>query len=74
LLFQVDKHFPHLTVRETLEFAAAVRIHDRLLENGNRLEAAGYISRVVMAMFGLSHTNNTKVGFPVVTSSVGNVR
>ena len=58
---QVDKHFPHLTVSETLEFAAAVRVHDGLLENGNRTQAARYISRVVMAMFGLSHTNNTKV-------------
>ncbi|KAL2206031.1 hypothetical protein CC79DRAFT_1334347 [Sarocladium strictum] len=71
---EVDKHFPHLTVRETLEFAAAVRIHDRLLENGNRLEAAGYISRVVMAMFGLSHTNNTKVGNDFVRGVSGGER
>jgi ATP-binding cassette subfamily G (WHITE) protein 2 (PDR) len=71
---EVDKHFPHLTVSETLEFAAAVRVHDRLLENGNRLEAAGYISRVVMAMFGLSHTNNTKVGNDFVRGVSGGER
>jgi len=53
---EVDKHFPHLTVGETLQFAAAARVHDQFLDDTSRTQVADYISRVAMAMFGLSHT------------------
>lgn len=59
---ELDKHFPHLTVRMTLKFAPTVSTpHNRVLsvswtENVERATA------VVMAIPGLAHTQNTKVG------------
>ncbi|EDN99459.1 hypothetical protein SS1G_02313 [Sclerotinia sclerotiorum 1980 UF-70] len=61
--FEVDKHFPHLTVGETLEFAASVRTpQQRLVDGTTRKSWAKHMTKVVMAVFGLSHTYNTKVG------------
>lgn len=57
---EVDKHFPHLTVGQTLEFAAAARTPEVRLNGIGRQQYAKYISQVVMTVFGLSHTYNTK--------------
>ena len=57
---EVDKHFPHLTVGETLEFAAAARTPEHRLHGVNRRTFAKHITKVAMAIFGLSHTYNTK--------------
>ncbi|RAL17144.1 putative ABC multidrug transporter [Aspergillus homomorphus CBS 101889] len=57
-----DKHFPHLTVGQTLEFAASVRTPSKRLQGMSRKEYAKMMTKVVMAVFGLSHTYNTKVG------------
>jgi hypothetical protein len=57
---EVDKHFPHLTVGQTLEFAAAARTPENRLNGINRLSYAKHITQVAMAVFGLSHTYNTK--------------
>lgn len=62
---EVDKHFPHLTVGQTLEFAAAARTPDVRLQGIGRQQYAKYISQVVMTVFGLSHTYNTKGTFTV---------
>jgi ATP-binding cassette, subfamily G (WHITE), member 2, PDR len=61
---QVDKHFPHLTVGQTLEFAAAARASSerRKISGLSTNEASRYASEVIMAVCGLSHTRNTKVG------------
>jgi len=54
---EVDKHFPHLTVGETLEFAAKVRTpQQRLIEGLSRKLWAKHMAQVVMTIFGLSHT------------------
>ena len=59
---EVDKHFPHLTVGQTLEFAARVRTPEQRLVPGLSRETwAKHMCQVVMAVFGLSHTYNTKV-------------
>lgn len=71
---QVDKHFPHLTVGQTLEFAASVRTPSRRIQGMSRSEFAQYIARVVMAVFGLSHTYNTKVGNDFVRGVSGGER
>ncbi|KAE9968334.1 hypothetical protein BLS_005903 [Venturia inaequalis] len=59
---EVDKHFPHLTVGQTLEFAAAVRTPSNRLHGESRTEFSSQVAKVVMAVFGLSHTYNTNVG------------
>lgn len=60
---EVDKHFPHLTVGQTLEFAAAARTPEHRLHGVNRGTFAKHITKVAMAIFGLSHTYNTKGDF-----------
>ncbi|KAL4982994.1 ABC-2 type transporter-domain-containing protein [Aspergillus falconensis] len=71
---EVDKHFPHLTVRQTLEFAAAARTPAHRFKNMARGEFASYAASVVMAIFGLSHTHNTKVGNDFVRGVSGGER
>lgn len=70
---EVDKHFPHLTVGQTLEFAARVRTpQNRLIES--REEHAKHMAAVIMNIFGLTHTYNTKVGNDFVRGVSGGER
>ncbi|KAK4167512.1 ABC-2 type transporter-domain-containing protein [Cladorrhinum sp. PSN259] len=71
---EVDKHFPHLTVGQTLEFAAAMRTPSNRFDDMSRSEYCQYIARVVMAVFGLSHTYHTKVGNDYVRGVSGGER
>ncbi|KAK4645140.1 hypothetical protein QC761_310830 [Podospora bellae-mahoneyi] len=71
---EVDKHFPHLTVGQTLEHAAAMRTPSNRAEGMSRSEYCQYIARVVMAVFGLSHTYHTKVGNDYVRGVSGGER
>lgn len=72
---EVDKHFPHLTVGETLEFAAKVRTSQtRPIESMDRDTWAKHIAAVMMNVFGLSHTYNTKVGNDFVRGVSGGER
>lgn len=71
---QVDKHFPHLTVGQTLEFAAAVRTPSHRPHETSRKDFAKYSAQVVMAVLGLSHTYNTKVGNDFVRGVSGGER
>ncbi|KAF1834047.1 hypothetical protein BDW02DRAFT_353173 [Decorospora gaudefroyi] len=71
---EVDKHFPHLTVGQTLEFAAAVRTPSNRPGGGARDEFAQFMAQVVMAVLGLSHTYNTKVGNDFVRGVSGGER
>ncbi|KUI55507.1 ABC transporter CDR4 [Cytospora mali] len=59
---EVDKHFPHLTVGQTLEFAAAVRTPADRFGGMSRSEFSKLMAQVTMAICGLTHTANTKVG------------
>jgi ABC-type multidrug transport system ATPase subunit/ABC-type multidrug transport system permease subunit len=71
---EVDKHFPHLTVGQTLEFAAAVRTPSNRPGGANRDEFSQFMAKVVMAVLGLSHTYNTKVGNDFVRGVSGGER
>lgn len=71
---EVDKHFPHLTVGETLEFAARVRTPQDRPGNVDRETWAKHMASVAMAVFGLSHTYNTKVGNDFVRGVSGGER
>lgn len=71
---EVDRHFPNLTVGQTLEFASYVRTPRLRVKEISRKENARYLTRVVMAIFGLSHTYNTKVGNDYVRGVSGGER
>ncbi|KJY00318.1 ABC transporter like protein [Zymoseptoria brevis] len=71
---EVDKHFPHLTVGQTLEHAAALRMSQQRPLGTSRQSAVEYMTQVVMAVYGLSHTYNTKVGNDFVRGVSGGER
>lgn len=71
---EVDKHFPHLTVGQTLEFAASVRTPSARLQGMSREDHSKLLTKVVMAVYGLSHTYNTKVGNDTVRGVSGGER
>jgi len=71
---EVDKHFPHLTVGQTLEFAARVRTSSASVVDTPRDERAKHMAAVVMAVFGLTHTYNTPVGNEYVRGVSGGER
>lgn len=71
---EVDKHFPHLTVGQTLEFAAATRTPQSRPMGMTRKEFTKFVAKVVMAVVGLSHTYNTKVGNDFIRGVSGGER
>ncbi|CAG8910041.1 unnamed protein product [Penicillium egyptiacum] len=71
---EVDRHFPHLTVGQTLEFAAATRTPAHRFQDMSRAEFAKYMAQIVMAIFGLSHTYNTRVGDDFIRGVSGGER
>ncbi|OGE53517.1 hypothetical protein PENARI_c007G00791 [Penicillium arizonense] len=69
-----DVHFPMLSVRDTLAFAARARA-PRELPAGLKAEEFSMLVRdVIMAMFGISHTANTVVGNDFVRGISGGER
>ncbi|KZL77189.1 multidrug resistance protein CDR1 (ABC-2 type transporter) [Colletotrichum tofieldiae] len=71
---EVDDHFPHLTVGDTLYFAARARCPKNVPEGVSKREYAEHIRDVTMAMFGISHTKNTRVGDDFVRGVSGGER
>ncbi|KAI1383447.1 ABC-2 type transporter-domain-containing protein [Hypoxylon trugodes] len=71
---EVDKHFPQLTVGETLEFAAACRTPSPEIHGMSRKEFSEHVVRIVMAVCGLSHTYNTRVGNDFIRGVSGGER
>ncbi|KAI1074638.1 ATP-binding cassette transporter [Whalleya microplaca] len=59
---EVDIHFPMLTVGETLTFASHARCQKELPQGIDRNQYCEHLRDVVMAMYGISHTIQTKVG------------
>lgn len=59
---EIDVHFPQLTVGQTLAFAAEARAPRNRFPGVSRQQHAEHLRDVVIAVFGLSHTLNTKVG------------
>ena len=69
-----DIHFPHLTVKQTLEFAAALRMPRKPLVGTSREEHIRQITAVAMAICGLAHVRDTKVGNDFVRGVSGGER
>ncbi|KAJ6145620.1 ABC multidrug transporter C [Penicillium chermesinum] len=71
---ETDVHFPQLLVGDTLKFAALARTPRNRPGNVTREQYAEHMRDVVMAMLGLSHTINTKVGNDFVRGVSGGER
>ena len=71
---EIDVHFPMLSVGDTLTFAARARQPRRLPQGLKRNDFADHLRDVVMAMFGISHTVNTKVGNEYIRGVSGGER
>lgn len=71
---ETDVHFPQLTVGETLLFSALARTPKNRLPGVSRMMYAEHLRNVVMAMFGISHTVNTKVGNDFIRGVSGGER
>ncbi|KAF8189914.1 ABC-2 type transporter-domain-containing protein [Mycena galopus ATCC 62051] len=71
---ETDVHFPHLTVGQTLLFAAKARVPRTRFGNVSREKYAEHLRDLVMAIFGLNHTLDTKVGNDFVRGVSGGER
>jgi ATP-binding cassette, subfamily G (WHITE), member 2, PDR len=71
---EVDEHFPHLTVGDALYFAARARCPKNIPDETSRRKYAEHLRDVTMAMFGISHTRDTRVGDDFVRGVSGGER
>ncbi|KAL4924926.1 ABC-2 type transporter-domain-containing protein [Aspergillus undulatus] len=69
-----DIHFPQLSVADTLTFAALARAPRNRFEGVSPKQYAEHMRDVVIAMLGLSHTINTRVGNDFVRGVSGGER
>ncbi|GME43998.1 ABC transporter-like protein [Neofusicoccum parvum] len=71
---EVDVHFPNLSVGDTLVFAAKARAPRNTPGDVDSWTYARHMRDVVMAMYGISHTVNTRVGNDFVRGVSGGER
>ncbi|KAB8070348.1 ABC-2 type transporter-domain-containing protein [Aspergillus leporis] len=71
---EVDAHYPMLSVGDTLYFAALARAPRNLPGGISPKDYATHLRDVIMAMFGISHTINTRVGNDFVRGVSGGER
>jgi ATP-binding cassette subfamily G (WHITE) protein 2 (PDR) len=71
---EVDVHFPMLTVGQTLYFAARARAPRHIPGGVTVDQYATHMRDVIMAMFGIGHTINTKVGNDFIRGVSGGER
>lgn len=71
---EVDTHFPQLSVGDTLTFAAHARAPRQLPDGVSKTAFANHLRDVVMAMFGISHTVDTRVGNEYIRGVSGGER
>ena len=71
---EVDVHFPQMIVSDTLTFAARARVPEHPPGGVSKNVYADHMRDVVMAMFGISHTANTRVGNDFVRGVSGGER
>ncbi|KAK0644573.1 ABC-2 type transporter-domain-containing protein [Cercophora newfieldiana] len=71
---EVDTHFPQLSVGDTLTFAAHARAPREMPDGIPKSLFANHMRDVVMALFGISHTVNTRVGNEYIRGVSGGER
>ncbi|KAI1612321.1 ABC multidrug transporter [Exophiala viscosa] len=69
-----DEHFPHLTVGQTLSFAAIAETPRTRVQGVDRESHAIHMVEVMLRIFGLTHTRNTKVGNDTIRGVSGGER
>jgi ATP-binding cassette subfamily G (WHITE) protein 2 (PDR) len=71
---ETEIHFPNLTVGQTLSFAAKARVPRNRPQGVTRQQYADHFRDVAIALFGLSHTVNTRVGNEYIRGVSGGKR
>ncbi|SCU78297.1 LAME_0A04016g1_1 [Lachancea meyersii CBS 8951] len=71
---EVDVHFPHLTVQQTLDFALACTTPNVRVNDASRSQYVAAMRELYATIFGLRHTYNTKVGSDFVRGVSGGER
>lgn len=71
---ELDKHFPHLTVEQTLHFAAALSVTNNRLDNVTREDCALSSVEDIISAYSLGHATHTKVGNEFVRGVSGGER
>ncbi|KAF2841982.1 pleiotropic drug resistance protein, ABC superfamily [Patellaria atrata CBS 101060] len=71
---EVDVHFPMLSVGDTLYFAARARAPRTMPGGISKREFGETMRDVIMAVFGISHTKNTRVGNDFIRGVSGGER
>lgn len=69
-----DEHLPHLTVGQTLEFAAKAETPQARLAGVDRPTHVKHMVNVILRIFGLSHVRHTKVGNDTIRGVSGGQR
>lgn len=71
---ELDIHFPHLTVEQTLKFAIACKTPKLRINDVRRNEYINAFKDILTTVFGLRHTHHTKVGNDFVRGISGGER
>lgn len=71
---ELDVHFPHLTVEQTLRFAIACKTPELRVNDVSREKFIDALKEILATVFGLRHTYHTKVGNDFVRGVSGGER
>ncbi len=71
---ELDTHFPELTVRQTLAFAAKARVARTLLPGVTQRRWVDYMTKAILAIFKLSHVAESKIGDDLIRGISGGER
>ncbi|KAL0941992.1 ABC transporter CDR4-like protein 2 [Colletotrichum truncatum] len=71
---EVDVHLAPLTVGDTLKFASMARVPNKVPGGFSKAEFARAYRDAIMAVFGITHTMNTKVGDDFIRGVSGGER
>ncbi|KAK6202856.1 ABC-2 type transporter-domain-containing protein [Scheffersomyces amazonensis] len=71
---ELDVHFPHLTVEETLKFAIACKTPNVRIKGVSREQFINSLMEILATVFGLRHTYKTKVGNDFIRGVSGGER
>ncbi|KAF7998651.1 hypothetical protein HF325_006929 [Metschnikowia pulcherrima] len=71
---ELDVHFPHLTVKQTLDFALACKTPAKRVNGKSVQDHIDYNRDLLATVFGLRHTYSTKVGNDYVRGVSGGER
>lgn len=71
---EIDTHFPYLTVAQTIDFAASTKTPHTRIHGVSRQKYIETTRKILLATFGLTHTEHTRVGNDFVRGVSGGER